>query len=783
MNDRQKEAVFSVNGPLLVLAGAGTGKTTVLVNRIANLIKYGSAYVSDYTYRPPTDRDMAEIKELLIKGGEASFDLEPLLRVDAPKPWQILAITFTNKAANELKARLESMLGESGTEVFASTFHSACVRFLRRDGERIGFSRHFTIYDADDSKRVMRECQRILGIDDKRVPLKFILSEISSAKDSLCSYKDYAASVGTDQIKAAVAEAYAKYQEMLKSADAMDFDDIIVNAVLLFNEHPDVLTYYQNRFRYIMVDEYQDTNHAQYVLTSLLSERHKNLCVVGDDDQSIYKFRGATIENILSFEQRFTDARIIRLEQNYRSTAVILDAANAVIGHNTERKGKSLWTKKSGGEKITVHLASDELDEGRYISNEILNRVAAGARFSDFAVLYRTNAQSNSIERSFVYNGIPYRVIGGHRFYERKEVRDILAYLAVTANPSDAVRMRRIINEPKRGIGDSTVNTVTQIADTLGISFFEVVLHASEYPLLGRSAAKLTSFAEMVKRLSKASETMDATQFFKYLLEETGYMDFLSLDKETEQERKANVLEMMSNLIRFFNDNDEASLTAFLEEIALLTDIDNYNAESDTAVMMTLHSAKGLEFPCVFIAGMEEGLFPGTQVMYYPEQLEEERRLAYVGITRAKDKLYITNAQSRMVYGSTSYTKPSRFVEEIPPEFTESNLGHRMSPKPLQFGAFGDGTYGSREYASPSASHRSAKKTERDAFAAAERGFYSAGPKSVPKTSVSYKPGDTITHKVFGEGLVLTVTPMGNDAMLEVAFSNGTKKLMANYLK
>ncbi len=776
MNDAQREAVLSVEGPLLVLAGAGTGKTTVLINRIAYIIKHGNAYHSDYVYREPSERDIKELRCLVENGGTPSFDLEPLLKVDAPQPWQILAITFTNKAADELKRRLENMLGKIGTDVWASTFHSACVRFLRRDGQRLGYSKNFTIYDTDDSKRVMREVQRLLGIDDARVPLKMILAEIGRAKDSLCSPEEYEKTVGNDQIKKAVSEAYYKYQELLKNADAMDFDDIIVNAVKLFSDNPDILNYYQNRFRYVMVDEYQDTNHAQYVLTAMLSDLHKNFCVVGDDDQSIYKFRGATIENILSFEQRFKNAKTIRLERNYRSTSIILDAANAVIGNNTQRKGKNLWTKKTDGEKITICLTSDELDEGRYISNEILNRVAMGAHFMDFAVLYRTNAQSNSIERAFVYNGIPYRVIGGHRFYERKEIRDILAYLCVIVNTSDSARMRRIINEPKRGIGDNTVNSVLQIVDSLGISFFEVISNADDYPILSRTAAKLKDFSALIGRLIKASERLAIGDFYNYLLEETGYLALLAQDKETQEERKANLMELMSNLVRYYENNDEATLTGFLEEVALLTDIDNYNEENEAAVMMTLHAAKGLEFPCVFIAGVEEGLFPGNQVMYFPDELEEERRLAYVGITRAKEKLYITNAQSRMVYGSTTFTKPSRFIQEIPPELTHSNIG--KTPGKIRLGVLGDSMYGSDN------SH-SSTTAKTYTFNKKQRGFSETQDlsKNSTKPSKNYSPGDSLTHKAFGKGMILTVTPMGNDLLLEVAFETGTKKLMANYLK
>ncbi len=782
MNSRQQEAVFSTEGPLLVLAGAGTGKTTVLVNRVAYIIKYGNAYHSDFTYREPNKKDIEEIKNLIEKGGEPSFDLEPLLKVDVPKPWQILAITFTNKAAGELKTRLETMLSKDGADVWASTFHSACVRFLRRDGERIGFSRNFTIYNTDDSKRLMKEVQRLLNIDDSRIPIKQLLSEISKAKDSLISPEEYAKDAANDKTKEIISMAYTKYQEMLKRADAMDFDDIIVNAVKLLSENEDVLNYYQNRFKYVMVDEYQDTNHAQYILTSLISDLHKNLCVVGDDDQSIYKFRGATIENILSFENRFKSAKTIRLEENYRSTSIILDAANAVIDNNSERKGKNLWTSKSGGEKITLYLTSNDLEEGKYISNEILNRVSSGANFNDFAVLYRTNAQSNSIERAFVYNGIPYRVIGGHRFYERKEIRDIIAYLSVIVNTSDTARIQRIINVPKRGIGDSTVNSIAQIADSLSLSFYEVLSNAAEYPMLSRAANKLEDFTRLIEDLKKASEKMDIGDFFNYLLEQTGYLVLLAADKQTEQERKDNLAELMTNIIRYYENNDEATLNGFLEEVSLLTDIDNYNEENEAAVMMTLHAAKGLEFPCVFLAGVEEGLFPSNQVLYFPDELEEERRLAYVGITRAKEKLYITNAQSRMVYGSTSFTKPSRFIDEIPKELTESNFEKRAAN--FRFGGFSDTTRDTQEYFSvQKSSHQRSDRSK--AAKAAQRGFSGSQPqnKRPDKVVKDYKPGDKLTHKAFGEGMILTVTAMGNDKLLEVAFENGTKKLMANYLK
>ena len=794
MNDMQRKAVFNVNGAVLILAGAGSGKTTVLVNRIAYLIKYGNAYHSDFTYRLPSDRDCELLESYINNGGELPLDIEGLLSVDAPQPWQILAITFTNKAANELKDRLETMLGEKGSDVWASTFHSCCVRILRRDSDRIGFSKHFTIYDTDDSKRVMKEVCRILEIDEKRLPVKYILSEISKAKDSLMSPEEYSDSVGFDVNKKMIAQAYNKYEEMLKKADAMDFDDIIVNTVKLLKENPDVLEYYHRRFRYVMVDEYQDTNHAQYILTSLLAGGYGNICVVGDDDQSIYKFRGATIENILSFENKYDDTMVIRLEQNYRSTSVILDAANAVIKNNNGRKGKTLWTDKEGGDKIKIQVLTDERDEGRFVADEILNAVATGRKFSDFAILYRTNAQSSSIERALVYNTVPYKVVGGHRFYERKEVKDVLAYLSVIANPADTVRLKRIINEPKRGIGDTTINNASSIADGLGTTFFDVISHADDYPMLSRASQKLKDFTSLINNLAESLEMKPITEFFNDVINETGYMSHLDLDKETADDRKQNVMELLANVVRYMEENEGGTLTGFLEEVALLSDIDNYNADSESCVMMTLHSAKGLEFPVVFIVGMEEGLFPGNQVMYDPSEIEEERRLCYVGITRAREKLYITNARTRMLYGNTSLTRPSRFISEIPEELTDSNLN--SSRQSAYSSSFGGTSYGSsssfggtRTFSSSrneGGSYQSRQSKPQSTASGFSRGGFSqtTTTKKDDTASLDFKVGDRVEHKVFGEGLIVSAKSVGGDMVLEVAFDTvGTKKIMAKVAK
>lgn len=759
MNPMQREAVFTTEGPLLILAGAGSGKTTVLVNRIANIVKYGCAYGAREFSVSLTEEEIRMLEEYRDGTQEYTDEIADLLAVRPAKPWQILAITFTNKAAGELKERLEAMLGPDGQDIWASTFHSTCARILRRDGESIGYTSHFTIYDTDDSKRVMKECQRLLNIDDKMLSHKTLLHEISHAKDSLISPEDYLNDAGDDVRLRKIGEAYRLYEKLLRDADAMDFDDMIVNTVKLLEENEEVRTRYQNRFRYVMVDEYQDTNHAQYRLTSLLAGGSGNLCVVGDDDQSIYRFRGATIENILSFEEQYHKAKVIRLEQNYRSTQNILDAANAVISHNTERKGKNLWTANGLGEKIVVDNAFDEQEESTFIADTIMDSVKGGRKWSDHAVLYRMNAQSNAIERTFVRMGVPYRVIGGHRFYERKEIRDALAYLSVISNPADNIRLRRIINEPKRGIGATTINHAAQIAAGLGLSLYEVISHADEYEQLVRAAPRLRAFTQIIDGLAEAAEELPLNELFEKAMRDTGYLDSLALDRETYQDRLENIQELSSNLLRYSEDNEEGDLNGFLEEVALMTDIDNYNEEADTVVLMTLHSAKGLEFPVVFIPGMERGIFPGIQSLYSASEMEEERRLAYVGITRAKERLYLTHARTRMLYGSTSHNAPSPFLEEIPEGLVEEKRKVTLSQQ------------------KPSVQRAAKPKKTFD---------HSFGP-AAPKPSApagSYRVGDTVGHKLFGTGVVLSAQPMGNDTLLEIAFEKaGTKKLMANFAR
>lgn len=781
MNDMQKKAVFNTRGPLLILAGAGSGKTTVVVNRIANLIKFGDAYNSDWFERTPEESDFINMQSYLSGDSSVYPEIADIMAVNAVKPWQILAITFTNKAANELKERLSLMLGESALDIWASTFHSSCVRILRRDGERIGFSKHFTIYDTDDSKRVIKEVQKLLNIEDRFLSHKTILNEISRAKDSLITPEEYCENNQADLRLAKIGECYKKYQKMLFDADAMDFDDIIVNTIKLFEVCPDVLEYYQRRFRHIMVDEYQDTNYAQYRLTSLLADGYKNICVVGDDDQSIYRFRGATIENILQFESRYQNAQVIRLEQNYRSTQNILDAANAVISNNSERKGKNLWTANGEGKKVTWHTVNDETDEGNYIARIISDKAEQGIAFSDMAVLYRMNAMSNSIEHSLVRSGIPYRIIGGHKFYDRMEIKDAMAYLSVINNPADKVRLQRIINTPKRGIGDTTVGYASQIADTLGISLYEVLKTADEYEILKRSASKLKQFTDMIDSFTDFSESCELSELLTKILDDTGYIDFLRAEPEKFDDRLANLNELGANLTRYKQENPEGTLGDFLEEVALMTDIDNYNTDADAVVLMTLHSAKGLEFPVVFIPGMEEGVFPGMQSMYIESEVEEERRLCYVGITRAKKELYLSNSKSRMMFGSTNYYRPSRFLEEIPEEL----LVHSNE---TSFRSFSNNAFSAQkipystqknEYSVSHSSYFEDASSETNAQKELS-GFASRAKKPSAALSLDFKAGDSVSHRVFGEGVVISTQAMGNDMLIEIAFRKvGTKKLMA----
>ena len=772
MNDRQKQAVFTVNGPLLILAGAGSGKTTVLINRIANILRYGDAYNSTYLRDDLDKNDIAACKAYIENGTPLTTESQEHLSVSACAPWRIMAITFTNKAAGELKDRLCAMLGETANDIWASTFHSTCARILRRDGERIGYSSHFTVYDTDDQRRLMKSILKELDISEKNITPKSILNEISRAKDSLIPPAEYALTVGDDFRLKIISRAYTTYQKRLEDADAMDFDDLIYKVVELFKKCPDVLEYYQNRFRYLMVDEYQDTNHAQYTFVRMLAEKSGNLCVVGDDDQSIYKFRGATIENILSFENTFQNATVIRLEQNYRSTQNILDAANAVIEHNTERKGKTLWTQNGTGAMIHLHTAENETDEAERITKIILGGVAAGRKFSDYAVLYRMNSQSLTFERNFAKSGVPHRIIGGTRFYERREIREMIAYLSVINNPSDEMRLRRIINTPKRSIGDRSVEVAAQIGQQTGETLFEVVSHAKDYPALSRAANKMTLFAAQMQGLIELNNDEEVTlgELYDELVERIDYLNFLKTDDpESAEDRAANVQELASNLRRFEEENPEGTLSDFLEEVSLITDIDNYDNNADSVVLMTVHSAKGLEFPVVFLPGMEENIFPGMASVYVPSEVEEERRLAYVAITRAKEELYIFHAESRMIFGMTNRNRVSRFVEEIPETLVEHTRSRDYSARPVSMPSFG----GAKPFGE-------APKTK----SVAEAGGFTPKPRVKPAPAGTYRVGDTVLHKAFGTGLIVSATPMANDTLLEVAFDKvGTKKLFANFAR
>jgi len=751
LNPQQREAVLKTEGPLLLLAGAGSGKTTVLIHRIVNLLRYGCGSDSHELPDGLGEEDVAFLEHYLQNPDPAEQRrADALCALRPAAPWNIIAITFTNKAANQLKERLENMLGPEALDVWAMTFHSACCRILRRAIDRLGYDRSFTIYDAADAERVMRDVIRDMQLDEKAFPPRLCLSIISKAKDQLQDPAAFAAaaSAGGDFRLERIARAYDEYQKRLRAANALDFDDIILLTVRLLQEHEDVRDYYQKKFRYVLIDEYQDTNHLQFLLAKLLSGGYENICVVGDDDQSIYRFRGATIENILSFEKQYRGAAVIRLEQNYRSTKSILDAANAVIANNRGRKGKNLWTKNAAGNKLRLYEAYSESDEAGYVANQILIR-SKGKGFSDYAVLYRTNAQSNAIESAFKRGGVPYRIIGGTRFFDRAEVKDMLAYLAVINNPGDDLRLRRIINNPPRGIGSKSVEMAERQAEAEGVPLFEIVRNAKNYPALERAAARFAAFAALIEGCASLLETLSLPEFYEELLFRTGYLAMLEAKDDLESRARAeNVRELKSSIVSFLEDTDDPTLNGFLEEIALYTDIEQYDQTADAAVMMTIHSAKGLEFPHVFLVGMEEGLFPGARAIGEADEMEEERRLCYVAITRAKQTLTITYARQRMLYGRTMVNRPSRFVDEIP----QSCLSETSTPERPR-----------RTYSSPPARRTRAVSL------------------TSPAPAPHFEKGEMVCHTTFGRGMVLSVVPMGNDALLEVAFDQaGTKRLMAN---
>ena len=766
LNIMQLEAVLTTDGPLLLLAGAGSGKTTVLINRIANLLQYGNASDSNIVPDFITEEDVEFLEALSGEISDADrYRAEQLCRLNPVQPWSVMAITFTNKAATELKERLSLMLGPDAEDVWAMTFHSACCRILRRDIERLGYTRSFTIYDTADSERLMKEIIKSMGLDDKALPPKYVLSIISKQKDKLVSPQDMLdhIEISGDIRLSYVAKAYQKYQNKLKENNALDFDDIIYITVQLLQEHEDVRHYYQKKFQYILVDEYQDTNHLQYLLTSLLAGGYENICVVGDDDQSIYRFRGATIENILDFENQYRGSRIIRLEQNYRSTQSILNAANAVIAHNIGRKGKRLWTSNQGGDPITLYEASDEGSEANYIAGQILSGAKVNG-FKSYAVLYRTNAQSNALEYAFKRNGIPYRVIGGMRFFERAEIKDMLSYLCVINNRNDDLRLRRIINNPPRGLGAKTLETAERLALAEGRGLYSVVSDPYSYAPLEKSANKFLQFTQIIEELAKLlDEGMDLPTFYDQVLARTGYAEMLELKPTEENKTKLeNVRELKSSINAYVENADMPTLAGFLEEIALYTDIEEYNDADDAVVMMTMHSAKGLEFPHVFLVGLEEGLFPGMRAIGDREEMEEERRLCYVAITRAMKTLTISYARQRMLYGRTNAAMPSRFLKEIP----EDIVVRKGSYPRRDYFSQNSSPYGQREYPTNGRSYY------RESVSA-----MASTPKAV---KIELNKGDMVNHTAFGRGMVLSVLPMGGDALLEIAFDNiGTKKLMA----
>ena len=727
LNERQKEAVLATEGPVLVLAGAGSGKTTVLVNRIAYMISQ---------------------KHI--------------------RPWNILAITFTNKAAREMKDRIERLLGDTAKDMWIGTFHSVCVRILRSCIDLLGYSRDFVIYDTADTKTVMKECLRELDIDEKSFPVRNVLSIISNAKNDLMDAATFENVYKSDYRMSIIAKIYYRYQTKLRKNNAVDFDDIILNTVKILSENPDVLSKYQDKFQYILVDEYQDTNNSQYLLINLLAQANRNLCVVGDDDQSIYKFRGANIGNILNFEDDYSDVQKITLDQNYRSTQNILDAANSVISNNKGRMGKSLWTSNGDGNRVYVYTGTNEYDEARYIARQIKKHFDEQGSFSDCAILYRTNAQSRVIEEMLMRESVPYKVLSGLRFYDRKEIKDIIAYLRVVYNPNDDVSLARIINEPKRKIGNATLEKARNIAREKETSLYDVISNADDYPEFKTAIKKLLSFSEIIQSLIKLKDTVTIEELTGRILNDTGYMPALVMEDTTESKTRIENLGEFISVITEFEKNEETgnTLGEFLENISLVSDIDGYDENEDSAVLMTIHSAKGLEFPIVFLSGLEEGLFPGMRSMESDDDIEEERRLCYVAITRAKEQLYITKTISRTIHGKTMPTTASRFFKEIPVEYLEDKT--TLQPKVAKVMQ----DLGVRNAAAP----------KKEVYMT--KGFGSSVKSSGSTDYSKFKAGDTVEHRTFGRGEILKATPCGNDCILEIQFESiGFKRLMAAFAK
>ena len=758
LNGPQKEAVLHTDGPLLILAGAGSGKTRVLTHRIAYLIDEKGV-----------------------------------------NPWNILAITFTNKAAEEMRQRVDSLVNFGAESIWVSTLHSMCVRILRRFIDRLGYETRFTIYDTDDQKTLMKEVCRKVDIDTKVFKERSLLSAISSAKNEMVLPDEFELNAGGDFGQQKIAKVYREYEAQLKSNNALDFDDLLVKTVQLLETQPDVLEYYQERFRYIMVDEYQDTNTVQFRLISLLAGKYKNLCVVGDDDQSIYKFRGANIRNILDFEHEFPDAHVIKLEQNYRSTGNILDAANGVISNNKGRKEKTLWTDNGEGEKVHLRQFDTAYDEAEFIAEDIRREVREGASYNDNAVLYRTNAQSRLFEEKFIAMNIPYKIVGGINFYARREIKDLLAYLKTVDNGQDDLAVRRIINVPKRGIGLTTINRIQESAAERGIGFYEALLAPELIPGVGRSASKLDSFAALIEYFKGRAEQESISDLLREILEKTGYIESLESEDKVEAEaRIENIDELVNKAAAYEEDcqdrDEEPTLSGFLEEVALVADIDSLDEDQDYVVLMTLHSAKGLEFPHVYLAGMEDGLFPSYMTITSDdnENLEEERRLCYVGITRAERELTLTCARRRMVRGETQYNKLSRFVKEIPMNlidtgnkkieegteipvqntYSHAKQAFRAQPFAAQFGGYGSGMSGTSG---------GGKTAGKQPFSALQKGSQLTAGKG---GKLSYGVGDRVRHVKFGEGTVLEIKEGGRDYEVTVEFdSAGVRKMFAMFAK
>ena len=791
LNPCQRQGVLATEGPLLLLAGAGSGKTTVLIHRVANLLRFGRGSDTDEIPIPISEDEVQFLEQYAAAPDAAQRPLmEYLCAVEPARPWEVLAITFTNKAANELKERLGRMLGEEvAADVWASTFHSACVRILRRDIDRLGFDRSFTIYDSDDSKRVIKDIIKELELEEKSFPPREVQTIISRAKNDMQTPEDFAeqGKAINDWRKIRMGKVYSLYNKKLRDANALDFDDLLWHTVRLLETASDVREYYQRKFRYILIDEYQDTNALQYRLAALLTNQAKNICVVGDDDQSIYRFRGADITNILSFERQFKGARVIRLEQNYRSTQNILDAANAVIRHNQGRKGKTLWTENGRGELVTVKTTYNESDEANFVLGQIMMYYRRGGNWGDCAVLYRTNAQSNAMEYACKRNGVPYKIYGGLKFFDRAEVKDMLAYLCVINNPADDLRLRRIINVPARKIGATTVDKAQLIAARYGLTLYDVLCRAEEFPELKSSAAKLKPFTDMIEEMRRRLPDCPLPEFYDYVCERSGYAPALREKDDVESRgRLENVQELKSSILTYLENAEgtEPSLSGFLDEIALYTDLDS-RADGDNCVtMMTMHAAKGLEFPQVFVVGMEEGLFPGNRAMGDGAEMEEERRLCYVAMTRAREKLTLTNARQRTLYGRTTPCMPSRFLNEIP----EENMEWLSKPQPRSesweerdsdYGDRGYGSYGGygQRSAAPVVTRREPAEPKAGALRSAAGASKAAPKAAAPRMQI--QAGETVEHDAFGRGLVLSVRAMGGDALVEVAFDSvGTKKLM-----